>query len=190
MTEKGFIETCGNCANFKKCKALIGSLTLTSTCDFSPSRHSVTGDALCPDCGGPIAVRNPTGKCDHLYYPEYKNKKKVAPTREETIQDVEDRLNSMTPQELAEAAITLSGYLTRMTTEIAETTQAYYKKWCEIREYAHITTDGRAEKESKATDEYYKKKKLSLDYDATREMVNAIKKKLGFDEADYRQTGG
>jgi len=111
-------------------------------------------------------------------------------TREEVIQDVEDRLDSMPPQELAEAAITLSGYLTRMTTEIAQATQAYYKKWCEIREYAHITTDGRAEKEAKATDEYYKKKKLTLDYDATREMVNAIKKKLGFDEIDYRQTGG
>ena len=25
---------------------------------------------LCRHCGGPIAIRNPTGKCDHLYYPE------------------------------------------------------------------------------------------------------------------------
>lgn len=25
---------------------------------------------LCPNCGGLIAIRNPTGKCDHLYYPE------------------------------------------------------------------------------------------------------------------------
>ena len=25
----------------------------------------------CPHCGGDIAVRNPTGKCDHLYYPDY-----------------------------------------------------------------------------------------------------------------------
>lgn len=27
----------------------------------------------CPDCGGLIDIRNPTGKCDHLYYPEYKS---------------------------------------------------------------------------------------------------------------------
>jgi hypothetical protein len=27
---------------------------------------------ICPDCGGLIAIRNPTGKCDHLYYPDYK----------------------------------------------------------------------------------------------------------------------
>jgi len=31
----------------------------------------------CKYCGGDIEIRNPTGKCDHLYYPEncegYKN---------------------------------------------------------------------------------------------------------------------
>lgn len=27
---------------------------------------------VCPDCGGDIRIRNPTGKCDHLYYPDYK----------------------------------------------------------------------------------------------------------------------
>lgn len=26
---------------------------------------------VCPHCGGPISVRNPSGYCDHLYYPEY-----------------------------------------------------------------------------------------------------------------------
>ena len=29
-------------------------------------------DRICPDCGGLIKIRNPTGKCDHLYYPENK----------------------------------------------------------------------------------------------------------------------
>ena len=24
----------------------------------------------CPHCKGSIVIRNPTGKCDHLYYPE------------------------------------------------------------------------------------------------------------------------
>ena len=27
-------------------------------------------DDLCPNCNGLIRIRNPTGKCDHLYYPE------------------------------------------------------------------------------------------------------------------------
>ena len=26
--------------------------------------------AICKHCGGAIEVRNPTGKCDHLYWPE------------------------------------------------------------------------------------------------------------------------
>jgi len=26
---------------------------------------------ICKHCKGDIAIRNPTGRCDHLYYPEY-----------------------------------------------------------------------------------------------------------------------
>jgi hypothetical protein len=25
----------------------------------------------CRHCGGDLSIRNPTGKCDHLYYPDY-----------------------------------------------------------------------------------------------------------------------
>lgn len=35
-------------------------------------KHAPCKGDLCPDCGGLIKIRNPTGKCDHLYYPEYK----------------------------------------------------------------------------------------------------------------------
>ena len=31
-------------------------------------------EKICPDCEGDTAIRNPTGNCDHLYYPDYKNK--------------------------------------------------------------------------------------------------------------------
>ena len=27
-------------------------------------------EPLCKHCGGPIAIRNPAGKCDHLYWPD------------------------------------------------------------------------------------------------------------------------
>lgn len=30
----------------------------------------LTCSALCKHCGGPIVVRNPTGRCDHLYWPD------------------------------------------------------------------------------------------------------------------------
>lgn len=29
-----------------------------------------TDAALCKHCGGPKGIRNPTGSCDHLYWPE------------------------------------------------------------------------------------------------------------------------
>lgn len=28
----------------------------------------------CPHCGGDPKIANPTGNCDHIYYPEYVNK--------------------------------------------------------------------------------------------------------------------
>ena len=31
----------------------------------------------CPDCGGPVSIRNPMGKCDHLHYPDYKKKRRI-----------------------------------------------------------------------------------------------------------------
>lgn len=27
-------------------------------------------DGLCAHCGGEIAIRNPTGNCDHLHWPD------------------------------------------------------------------------------------------------------------------------
>ena len=27
-------------------------------------------EPTCAYCGGPIAIRNPTGDCDHLYFPD------------------------------------------------------------------------------------------------------------------------
>ena len=40
-------------------------------------RKSIEGHGICPDCFHPIKIRNPTGKCDHLYYPENKVEKEV-----------------------------------------------------------------------------------------------------------------
>ena len=36
-----------------------------------PDDVPVIKDRLCPHCHAPIEVRNPTGYCDHLYYPDY-----------------------------------------------------------------------------------------------------------------------
>ena len=38
-------------------------------------REAKNRDILCPDCGGCVEIRNPTGRCDHLCYPTLKKKK-------------------------------------------------------------------------------------------------------------------
>ena len=32
--------------------------------------NSRPDDSICPNCQGSVAVRNPTGWCDHLYWPD------------------------------------------------------------------------------------------------------------------------
>ncbi len=39
---------------------------------ISSIRKDVELNGICPDCWGEIKIRNPTGRCDHLHYPEYK----------------------------------------------------------------------------------------------------------------------
>ena len=40
--------------------------------EYVPYAESLEDNRICPDCKGLIRIRNPTGKCDHLYYPENK----------------------------------------------------------------------------------------------------------------------
>lgn len=35
------------------------------------STFKITKESECPHCGNDKNIRNPTGWCDHLYYPEY-----------------------------------------------------------------------------------------------------------------------
>jgi len=37
---------------------------------MKPHPNNKPGDEVCPNCGGSVAVRNPTGTCDHLYWPD------------------------------------------------------------------------------------------------------------------------
>ena len=39
---------------------------------FIRQKYPYQDNGICSDCGGLIRIRNPTGKCDHLYYPEMK----------------------------------------------------------------------------------------------------------------------
>jgi len=40
-----------------------------------PRRVDDGGEEVCPNCNGLVKIRNPTGRCDHLYYPDNLSKK-------------------------------------------------------------------------------------------------------------------
>lgn len=50
----------------------------------------------CKYCDGDIEIRNPTGNCDHLYYPENVNKSLKKPEKK-TDKDIEPTIGTLTP---------------------------------------------------------------------------------------------
>jgi hypothetical protein len=44
-------------------------MTASKLEDFSPALRAQV--LICPNCHGPVKTRNPTGKCDHLCWPDY-----------------------------------------------------------------------------------------------------------------------
>jgi hypothetical protein len=46
---------------------------------------------VCPNCGGEIAIRNPTGNCDHLYWPDYLTPEAKAKVAEEHEREYRER---------------------------------------------------------------------------------------------------
>ena len=45
-------------------------------------KEATNKNEQCVSCGEDTAIRNPTGKCDHLYYPENINKNEQADMKE------------------------------------------------------------------------------------------------------------
>jgi len=78
---------------------------------------------------------------------------------------------------LSTYAIQLAMYLSFVGEESAKADMEYNQKWESIR--VNCDTDGRAEKKSKATQEYYTKKMLEAKLASTKELINAIKRRLG-----------
>ena len=59
----------------------------------------MANEPLCPACEGPIAIRNPTGSCDHLYWPDLltpEARKKVEPmTDAEKIKALQNQIGGL-----------------------------------------------------------------------------------------------
>ena len=65
------LPACGFCGNRKVVTLTCGTILCKNP---QCMRVNPRKDSKCPHCKGLIKIRNPTGKCDHLYYPENVNK--------------------------------------------------------------------------------------------------------------------
>jgi hypothetical protein len=52
-------------------------------------------EELCLHCGYPIKIRNPSGYCDHLYYPESCGVCKLLESNNKTIIDLKNRVKEL-----------------------------------------------------------------------------------------------
>lgn len=97
-------------------------------------------------------------------------------TREVIIAEIKERLESLTPRQISDYSVQLSILLSNIGEDLAVSEIEYAKKWDALR--IHCETDGQAEKKSKATEEYYRRRLLEFRYRSTKELINSLKKRL------------
>jgi hypothetical protein len=105
---------------------------------------------------------------------------------EEIIKDVKENIETLNPQTISTYSVQLAMYMGFVGEQLARADVDYNKKWEETR--IKVDTDGRAERKSKGTEEYYNKKRLEVQYQSLKELVNALKRRLGVlsDEAQSK----
>ncbi|OGS35278.1 MAG: hypothetical protein A2293_08025 [Elusimicrobia bacterium RIFOXYB2_FULL_49_7] len=97
-------------------------------------------------------------------------------TREEIVEDIKNNLEVLTPKAVSDYTVQLSILLGELGTDLALAEIEYAKKWDALR--IHCDTDGQAEKKSKATEEYYKRRMLEFRFKSTKELIQSLKKRL------------
>jgi hypothetical protein len=97
-------------------------------------------------------------------------------TREDILEDIKKNLETLTGREVSNYSVMLSALLARVGEELATAEVTYYRKWESIR--LAVTTDGRAEKQAKGTEEYLNRRLLEIRFKSTREVIQSLKKRM------------
>lgn len=97
-------------------------------------------------------------------------------TREQIVDEIKKNLDTLTPRQISDYAVQLSVLLSDIGQDLALAEIEYAKKWDALR--IHCDTDGQAEKKSKATEEYYRRRMLEFRFKATKELIQSLKKRL------------
>lgn len=107
---------------------------------------------------------------------------------EEIIIDLKTGLETLNPDVLSSYACQLSMHMAFIGEQYAKAEIEYNKIWEVIR--MKCDTDGRADKKSKGTQEYYQKKMLEVQLSSTKELINAIKRRLGVLSDEMKMANG
>ena len=97
-------------------------------------------------------------------------------TRQEIVESVKNNLEILTPRDLSDYSVMLSAYLCSMSEDIAKATKLFYIYWEKVIPTSNSVRE--AEVKAKATEYYKVKKELEQLFEATVELIHAIKKRL------------
>lgn len=103
-------------------------------------------------------------------------------TVNEIRKDISENLGTLTPRQISDYAVMLSVHLGSMSEGVARAEVTYNKKWETLR--IACETDGMAERKSKASEEYYQKRLLELEFKAVCELIKSLKKRLSILEKE------
>lgn len=93
---------------------------------------------------------------------------------QEIFDDIENRIDSMTKEDLAEHMCKLSAWLAFMAEELSKKELAYNAS-----QVAYLTTGStpsEAKVRARACEPYKAYRKLEIEFDATKEMINSLKR--------------
>lgn len=92
------------------------------------------------------------------------------------IEQIRFNLDHLTPRQVSDYTVKLSGWYYRLSTLSADATREFYRTWDELR----CTAESKASAEitAKASNEYHLKIAIELKFEALKEMIMALKKRL------------
>ncbi|KKN08030.1 hypothetical protein LCGC14_1060960 [marine sediment metagenome] len=90
---------------------------------------------------------------------------------------VQSKMRVLSPEQVSRYAADLAIHMATMSEEMANAGNEYYLKWEALRLVYADKTDGFVEKKSKATKQYYDKKRIEARFEAVKQVVQALKKR-------------
>lgn len=98
-------------------------------------------------------------------------------TRQEIFADIDTRLDQLTPREISDYTVMLASHLSTMATDMAKTEREYYRLWnANLLQAEGVKS--KADNASKASLQYQRMVEVKTQFEATVEMIHALKKRL------------